>query len=100
MEHAVASEVVPSTAAGRRGRVARPESRPDLGDQVSFKTNTGQHAVGQVIQTIVEKRQETILLIERPEDGWRAFRLERDVTLLAKATSPVREAAVVFQSPD
>src|SRR5262245_11096440 len=100
MEHAVANDVALTTAAGRRGRAARPESRPDLGDQVAFKTNTGQHAVGHVIQTIVEKRQETILLIERPEDGWRAFRLEREVTLLSKATAPVRETAVVFQSPD
>lgn len=100
MEYAVASDVALTTAAGRRGRAARSESRPDLGDQVSFKTNTGHDTVGHVIQTIVEKRQETILLIERPEDGWRAFRLERDVTLLAKATTPVRETTVVFQSPD
>src|SRR5436190_852197 len=86
--------------AGRKGRLQRSEVCPDIGDQVAFTTNTGQPATGHVVQKIVEKRQETILLLERTDDGWRAFRLAREVSLVSKALTPVREPIVVFHSPD
>ena len=50
-----------------------------IGDQVEFRSNTGQRNQGQIVQVLVEKKQPNILLIERPEDRWRAFRLETEV---------------------
>ncbi len=58
--------------------------RISVGDQVGFTTNTGQHARGTVVDLIVEKRQPTIVLIEKP-DGGRAFRLEHEVRLFESA---------------
>ena len=98
--NSVGGNVASTASAGRKSRLQRLEVCPDIGDVVAFSTNTGQAATGYVVQKIVEKRQETILLIERTDDRWRAFRLARDVSLLSKALTPVREAVVIFPSPD
>src|SRR4051794_13809353 len=98
--NSVVSNVAATASAGRKGRLQRPEVCPDIGDIVAFSTNTGQPATGYVVQKIVEKRQETILLIERTDDQWRAFRLARDVSLISKTLTPVREPVVIFPSPD
>ena len=58
--------------------------RISLGDQVRFTTNTGQSAVGTVVDLITERRQPTMVLIERA-DGGRAIRLENDVQRLELA---------------
>jgi hypothetical protein len=55
--------------------------RISLGDQVRFTTNTGRTAVGTVVDLITERRQPTMVLIERP-DGGRAIRLEHEVQRL------------------
>lgn len=52
--------------------------RISLGDHVRFTSNTGQPATGTVVELITERRQPTMVLIERP-DGGRAIRLEQDV---------------------
>jgi len=53
-----------------------------IGDSVGFQSNTGRRTQGQIIQILVEKTQPDILLIERPDDRWRAFRLETEVSPL------------------
>ncbi len=53
-----------------------------IGDSVGFQSNTGRPTQGQIIQILVEKQQPNILLIERPDDRWRAFRLETEVSPL------------------
>lgn len=58
-----------------------------LGDQVRFQTNTGRDAVGTVVDLITERRQPTMVLIERA-DGGRAIRLEHEVR-------PVEDGAAV-----
>lgn len=55
--------------------------RISLGDQVRFTANTGQSMVGTVVDLITERRQPTMVLIERA-DGGRAIRLENDVQRL------------------
>lgn len=55
--------------------------RISLGDQVRFTTNTGQTAVGTVVELITERRQPTMVLIERMDSG-RAIRLEHEVQRL------------------
>ncbi len=54
--------------------------RISVGDVVNFKTTSDKPAQGFVVQLIVERRQPTMLLIERP-DGGRAIRLENEVEL-------------------
>ncbi len=49
-----------------------------IGDAVVFQTNTGREARGRVVELITERRQPTLVLIER-EDGGRAIRLEHEV---------------------
>jgi len=73
--------------------VARPEpvERPTVkedamkristGDQVSFTTTTNRTAYGTVVSLITERRQPTMVLIER-HDGGRAIRLENEVALV------------------
>ena len=58
--------------------------RISLGDQVRFTTNTGQSMIGTVVDLITERRQPTMVLIERL-DGGRAIRLENDVQRLELA---------------
>ncbi|HEU5116857.1 MAG TPA: hypothetical protein VFT74_09305 [Isosphaeraceae bacterium] len=58
--------------------------RISLGDQVRFTTNTGQSMIGTVVDLITERRQPTMVLIERPDSG-RAIRLENDVQRLELA---------------
>lgn len=52
--------------------------RISLGDQVRFTTTTGRDALGTVVDLITERRQPTMVLIERT-DGGRAIRLEHEV---------------------
>lgn len=65
-----------------------------IGDIVEFHSNTGQRTEGQVIRVFVERTPPNVLLIERPDDHWRAFRLETDVSptrrplLAPRAASP------------
>ena len=49
-----------------------------IGDAVIFQTNTGRESRGRVVELITERRQPTLVLIER-EDGGRAIRLEHEV---------------------
>jgi hypothetical protein len=86
-----------STATAKRKGPARSAGpNPEIGDHVAFTTNTGQSTHGQVVQKIVERRQPTILLIERLEDRWRAFRLEHEVSVIPRPhNAPVRMAAPV-----
>lgn len=51
-----------------------------VGDRVVFKTNTGTPSRGRIVQVIKEKKKPDLLLIERPEDQWRVFRLESEVS--------------------
>lgn len=51
-----------------------------VGDAVLFESNTNQTVRGRVVELIVERRQPTMVLIER-EDGGRAIRLEHEVRL-------------------
>lgn len=51
-----------------------------IGDAVIFKTTTDQPMRGFVVDLIVERRQPTMVLIERA-DGGRAIRLENEVEL-------------------
>jgi hypothetical protein len=55
--------------------------RISTGERVSFTTNTGRTATGTVVELITERRQPTMVLIER-FDGGRAIRLEHEVTAL------------------
>jgi hypothetical protein len=52
-----------------------------IGDRVVFQTNTGREATGTVVELITERRQPTLVLIERA-DGGRAIRLEHEVKRL------------------
>lgn len=52
-----------------------------LGDRVSFTTTTGRQSTGHVVELILERRQPTMVLIERA-DGGRAIRLEHEVVSL------------------
>ena len=52
--------------------------RISIGDLVQFQSTTGQTTHGTVVQVITERRQPTMLLIER-FDGGRAIRLENEV---------------------
>lgn len=62
--------------------------RISLGDQVSFQSNTGRTVLGTVVDLITERRQPTMVLIERL-DGGRAIRLEHEVqTLGSEAVTP------------
>jgi hypothetical protein len=56
-------------------------ARMAIGEAVVFQTNTGREARGTVVDLITERRQPTLVLIER-EDGGRAIRLEHEVTLV------------------
>jgi hypothetical protein len=49
-----------------------------VGDLVTFTTNGGQTMRGTVVDLITERRQPTMVLIERL-DGGRAIRLEHEV---------------------
>lgn len=60
-----------------------------VGDHVRFTTNSGQPARGFVVDLITERRQPTMILIERL-DGGRAIRLENEVEPADAA--PVRAA--------
>jgi hypothetical protein len=64
--------------------------RMSIGDAVIFKTTNDQPARGFVVELIVERRQPTMVLIERL-DGGRAIRLENEVELADEAM-PVRAA--------
>jgi hypothetical protein len=55
--------------------------RISKGERVSFTTNTGRTAAGTVVDLITERRQPTMVLIERL-DGGRAIRLEHEVVSL------------------
>jgi hypothetical protein len=55
--------------------------RISVGERVSFTTNTGRTATGTVVDLITERRQPTMVLIERL-DGGRAIRLEHEVVSL------------------
>ncbi len=61
--------------------------RISLGDQVSFQTNTGRTTTGTVVDLITERRQPTMVLIERL-DGGRAIRLENEVQVLGSEVEP------------
>jgi len=52
--------------------------RISVGDLVVFKSTTGRVTRGTVVQMIAERRQPTMVLIERL-DGGRAIRLEDEV---------------------
>ena len=54
--------------------------RISIGDPVLFQSTTGQTTRGTVVQLITERRQPTMVLIERI-DGGRAIRLENEVQL-------------------
>jgi hypothetical protein len=56
--------------------------RISLGDQVRFTSNTNRTVVGTVVDLITERRQPTMVLIERL-DGGRAIRLENEVQVVA-----------------
>lgn len=67
-----------------------------IGETVAFKTNSGQPSYGFVVDLITERRQPTMVLIER-YDGGRAIRLENEVEpldeqALAAAPALVRAA--------
>lgn len=62
--------------------------RISLGDQVSFQTNTGRTATGTVVDLITERRQPTLVLIERP-DGGRAIRLENETQWVESGSEAV-----------
>jgi hypothetical protein len=62
----------------------------EIGEAVSFTMNTGLASRGTVIQRIAERRQPVILLIEQA-NGWRCFRLEDEVKLVA--TESLAEAS-------
>lgn len=61
--------------------------RISVGDQVHFQTNTGQTALGIVLDLITERRQPTMVLIERP-DGGRSIRLEHEIQWVGSEPSP------------
>jgi hypothetical protein len=61
-----------------------------LGDLVAFQLTTGRACQGVVIHKIVEKRQPTIFLIECA-DQRRAFRFEKELTLIAAAETDEAE---------
>jgi hypothetical protein len=63
--------------------------RISVGDAVQFTTNTGRETQGVVVELITERRQPTMVLIERL-DGGRAIRLEHEVQPLEAA--PARAA--------
>lgn len=68
--------------------------RISKGDAVIFKTTSDQPMRGYVVELIVERRQPTLVLIERI-DGGRAIRLENEVELVDEAaavTVPIRAA--------
>ena len=50
-----------------------------IGDRVAFTMNTGRTTTGVIVAVLTEPRQPPILLLERPEDSWRAFRLASDI---------------------
>lgn len=52
--------------------------RLNVGDQVRFTTTTNRESVGTVVDLITERRQPTMVLIERL-DGGRSIRLEHEV---------------------
>ena len=52
--------------------------RISVGDAILFQSNTGQPTRGTVVQLITERRQPTMILIEK-HDGGRAIRLENEV---------------------
>lgn len=58
-----------------------------IGDRVAFTMNTGRPTTGVVVAVLTEPRQAPILLLERPEDRWRAFRLESEVSRREKNQS-------------
>ena len=51
-----------------------------VGDWVVFESNTGEKVRGRILHVILERKQPHLLLIERPEDGWRVYRLPEDVS--------------------
>jgi hypothetical protein len=63
--------------------------RISIGEHVRFTSNSGQPTLGFVVDLITERRQPTMVLIERL-DGGRAIRLENEVELVDAA--PVRAA--------
>lgn len=67
--------------------------RISLGDQVSFQSNTGRTVLGTVVDLITERRQPTMVLIERT-DGGRAIRLEHEVQALDSEAVAVPPNAV------
>jgi hypothetical protein len=62
--------------------------RINTGDLVSFTTTTNRTAYGTVVSLITERRQPTMVLIER-HDGGRAIRLENEVTAVDSIPRPV-----------
>ena len=65
--------------------------RISLGDQVRFTSNTNRTVVGTVVDLIAERRQPTMVLIERL-DGGRAIRLENEVQVVAGEATVVGRA--------
>lgn len=66
--------------------------RISIGDAVSFTNNSGRPVHGFVVDLISERRQPTMVLIER-HDGGRAIRLENEVEPLDEtAQAPARAA--------
>lgn len=63
--------------------------RISVGDYVRFTSNSGQPTLGFIVELIAERRQPTMVLIERM-DGGRAIRLENEVEPADAA--PVRAA--------
>ncbi len=61
--------------------------RINAGDLVSFTTTTNRTAYGTVVGLIVERRQPTMVLIER-HDGGRAIRLEHEVAAVDAIPRP------------
>jgi hypothetical protein len=59
--------------------------RISIGDLVLFQSTTGQTLRGTVVQLITERRQPTMVLIERL-DGGRAIRLEHEVQYYEAST--------------
>jgi hypothetical protein len=66
--------------------------RISIGDAVSFTTNSGRPAQGFVVDLITERRQPTMVLIER-HDGGRAIRLENEVEPLDAPALTLARAA-------
>jgi hypothetical protein len=60
--------------------------RISIGDHVFYTTNSGQSVLGKVVDLITERRQPTMVLIERLDDSrGRAIRLENEVELAEEA---------------